>query len=364
MTTLKEKIIRRIKTAGPMSIAEFMAECLFNPEHGYYQKRQPFGAKGDFITAPDISQMFGELTALWLIEAWHQLGAPKPFTLCEIGPGRGTWMLDILRTAKSADRGFFDAANIELIEKSEALHKVQREALAACGKQINWANDIEALSAQPTLLIANELFDAIPTRQYVKTSNGWLERIISIDDNENPIFSVGEGSIDPSIVPPVQADDGAIFEYAPAREALAQQIGEHIAAHQGAALIIDYGHAQSSLGDTFQGVQNHQYVDVLENPGNADLTSHVDFEALNIAAKNANVTIYEILTQADFLLALGLVERAGILGAGKDEKAQQQISQAVHRLAGNGENQMGDLFKAMCITSRQNEPLKPFKFLT
>lgn len=361
MNPLKQKLLKRIRTSGPLSVADYMAECLFHPEHGYYNQKNPFGAQGDFITAPDISQMFGELTALWLVQAWNAAGKPDPFCLCEIGPGRATWMQDILRTAQKAFPEFVDAAKIHLIEKSPRLIDIQKAALSDYTDKVQWVADIDGLPSLPTLLIANELFDALPTRQYVKTSGKWVERVVSVQDNEL-IFGVGTGTIDSNTLPLSAngAEESAVFEYAPAREALAQQIASHIAAHKGAALFIDYGHKQSDLGDTLQAVRAHKQENVFANPGEADLTSHVDFEALNIAAKTGGGTVFPVLTQADFLLELGLIERAGALGAGKDQTTQQAISAAVNRLAGNGNGQMGDLFKAMCITSGGIAPPAPF----
>ncbi|WP_035267125.1 class I SAM-dependent methyltransferase [Ahrensia sp. 13_GOM-1096m] len=358
---LKQKLLKRIRTSGPLSVADYMAECLFHPEHGYYTRRQPFGADGDFITAPDISQMFGELTALWLVETWSAMGKPADFCLCEIGPGRATWMRDILRTAHKADPDFVAAAKIHLIEKSPRLIDVQKTALSEHEGQIKWVSKIDDLPALPTLLIANELFDALPTRQYVKTTNKWAERVVS-EQNGELIFTIGTGTIDADTLPLSAngAEESSIFEYAPAREALAQEIASHIAEHKGAALFIDYGHVKSGLGDTLQAVRAHKQENVFANPGDADLTSHVDFETLNIAAKTGGSSIFPIITQAEFLLGLGLIERAGLLGMGKDQATQQAINDAVNRLAGNGANQMGDLFKAMCITSTGLVPPAPF----
>lgn len=358
---LKQRLLKQIARTGPLTVADYMAECLFNPEHGYYTRKNPFGAEGDFITAPDISQMFGELTALWLIETWKAMDRPSEFCLCEIGPGRATWMSDILRTVQKAEPEFAGAAQILLIEKSPRLIEVQQTALAAHADQINWVAGIDHLPSVPTLLIANELFDALPTRQYVKTGSEWIERVVAQKDDEL-IFTTGTGAIDPNTLPlsAAVADEGAIFEYAPAREALAQEIASHITSTSGAALFIDYGHQKSELGDTLQAVRAHKQESVFANPGDADLTSHVDFEALNIAAKAGGAATFPVITQAAFLLGLGLIERAGILGTNKDEKTQREISAAVNRLAGNGAGQMGDLFKVMCLTSKDLAPAPPF----
>ncbi|MEM8539777.1 MAG: class I SAM-dependent methyltransferase [Pseudomonadota bacterium] len=365
MTQLKQFLIRRIKTEGPMSVAAYMAECLFNPKHGYYVKNEPFGADGDFITAPDISQMFGELTASWLIQAWQDLGKPNPVTLCEIGPGRGVWMQDIVNTISKLQPDMCDALDVILIEKSANLAASQTKRLKNLAIKIKWLDDFSDLPNNKTLFIANELFDALPIRQYVKTNQAWLDRVIALDADDNFTFVEGTGSLSDKLLPlnAAAAAEGTIFEYAPAREALAQQIAEHINQHGGAALLIDYGHGKSDLGDTLQAVRDHVYEDVFANPGDADLTSHVDFEALNIAAKMGKAQTHQIVSQADFLLAMGLVERAGALGSDKDSRGRDEITAAVHRLAGNAEDQMGDLFKVMCITQRGQPTPMPFQKL-
>lgn len=345
-----------------MSVADYMAECLFNPNHGYYVTNDPFGEKGDFITAPDISQIFGELTASWLIQAWQNLGKPSPFTLCEIGPGRGVWMQDIIAPISKLQPEMFEAMDVVLIEKSTKLAAAQAKRLENLPIKVKWLNDLSDLPSNNSLIIANELFDAIPIRQYVKTNQAWQERVVALDADDNFVFVNGTGSLSEKLLPlnAAAAPEGTIFEYAPAREALAQQIAEHINQYGGAALLIDYGHAQSDLGDTLQAVRDHAYEDVFANPGDADLTSHVDFEALNIAAKMGKAQTHQVKSQADFLLAMGLVERAGALGSDKDDQAREAITAAVHRLAGNAEGQMGDLFKVMCITQSGKPTPTPF----
>ncbi|MDZ7822735.1 MAG: class I SAM-dependent methyltransferase [Ahrensia sp.] len=364
MSALKQILINRISLSGPISVSDYMAECLFNPNHGYYTtKEQPFGRSGDFITAPAISQMFGELTAGWLVECWQNLGAPSPVTLCEIGAGDGTWMRDICRALKAIAPEFMIAAHIIIIEQSDKLIGAQKAKLSDVAAQIFWAQNITDLPPQPTIFIANELFDAIPTRQFVKTGTAWIERVVTVKDNDLA-FSVGTTVLDKSLLPlnASDAEIGAIFEYAPAREALISDIATHICDHRGAALFIDYGHGQSAIGDTLQAVQNHAYQDVFETPGQADITSHVDFEALTIAAKTSGAQTYPIITQGEFLLSLGLLERAGQLGTGKSQKVQTDITSSVNRLAGNDNNkaQMGDLFKVMCLTDKKTIAPPPF----
>jgi len=354
MTGIVEDRIRRlIEAAGPLPVSDYMALCLFDPEGGYYTTREPFGAAGDFITAPEVSQMFGEIIGAWLIHAWHQLGCPAPFVLAEMGPGRGTLMRDILRTAR-LDPAFLAAARIHLVEASDRLAAVQRGTLADAPAQCTWDAGLDPLPRLPLLFVANELFDAVPVRQIVRTAEDWCERRVGIGADGELAFVPGQAVGDLSLLPPGSEDqpEGAIFEYAPAREAIAAQLGERLAQSGGAALLIDYGHLHSGFADTLQAVRAHRHVPVFAEPGSADLTSHVDFEALANAAEAAGANPLPALTQGAFLLALGLVERAGALGRGKDGTTQDAIRTAAERLAGTGENGMGELFKVLCLTGK------------
>ncbi|QKV17111.1 class I SAM-dependent methyltransferase [Oricola thermophila] len=358
---VEEKIRRLIKAAGPLPVSDYMALCLFDPDGGYYTTREPFGVDGDFITAPEISQMFGEIVGAWLVHTWRQLGRPAPFVLAEMGPGRGTLMRDILRTA-AIDPAFLSAARVHLVETSDRLASVQRETLADAPLECTWTQDIDGLPEGPLLFVANELFDAVPVRQFVKTARGWCERHVGIGDDGALRFFAGPPLGDPSLLPP-RADDqaeGAIFEYAPAREAIAARLGVRLAESGGAALLIDYGHARSGYADTLQAVRAHRYVSVFDQPGSADLTSHVDFESLASAARAAGAHPLPVISQGEFLLSLGLAERAGALGRGKDEASRQDIRMAAERLAGVGEKGMGELFKVLCLTGKPMA-LPPFR---
>lgn len=361
MTELEELQHRRIAANGPLSVADYMAECLFHPQYGYYTTREPFGRGGDFITAPEISQMFGEIVGAWMVHAWHQAGCPSPFIFAEIGPGRGTLMRDMARVA-ALNTAFLDAADIMLIEQSDRLAGVQKETLGERAERITWLKSICDLPDRPLLLVSNELFDALPIRQFVKTQSGWRERVVTSQDGQLA-FGAGAAGLDPALLPNDAADapHGAIFEIAPAREALQQEIAAHLATHGGLSLAFDYGHGRTAIGDTLQAVKNHAYCDALSNAGDADLTSHVDFDALARATRAAGANALPLMTQGQFLLANGLLERAGQLGAGKDSLTQDAIRQAVNRLAGDGEGQMGSLFKVFCATGKgiQN-PLAPF----
>lgn len=348
MTRLKQRIADQISALGPIPVNEYMALCLFDPSDGYYTTREPFGTEGDFTTAPEISQMFGELVAVWLYQAWQAIGRPMPVTLAEIGPGRGTLMKDMLRTLSRLDLAFTKAASFAMIETSPRLTKIQKKTLEGSAATPDWHESIDTLPKAPLLIVGNELFDAIPIRQFVCTEKGWRERMVGLDDEGALRFFAGAASLDPSLLSE-GADDathGAIAELAPARSALMAMISERIAANGGAGLFIDYGYLRPGIGDTLQALRRHQYEDVLASPGEADLTTHVDFAALSAAAR-ANGIDAHATTQGDFLLDMGLLERAGSLGTHADEAARAKITAEVERLA--GPTAMGELFKVLAI---------------
>lgn len=350
MTVLKDKISRQISAGGPISIADYMTICLFDPEHGYYPPREPFGPAGDFTTAPEVSQMFGELVAVWLVEAWRQAGSPDGAVVAEIGPGRGTMIKDMARTITRLAPELAASGRFALIETSPRLRAVQRETLRNAGLDFAWHDSVEGLPAGPLFVVANELFDAVPIRQFVKTDAGWRERMVGLGEASALRFVIGPAGIDPALLPPdaSSAPTGQIAEVAPAREALMLTIAEHLAREGGAGLFIDYGHLEPALGDTLQALRRHRYEDVLAAPGEADLTAHVDFAALAAVARGRGLHV-RTATQGNFLLELGLLERAGRLGAGKDASVQERIRGEVERLA--APNEMGNLFKVLIVTS-------------
>lgn len=342
-----EAVFRRlIGSTGPISVAHYMSEANAH----YYGRADPLGAAGDFITAPEISQMFGELVGVWLKLGWDRIGSPLPFTLAEIGPGRGTLMADIMRTLRKLDPAMAASANVALIEISPRLRDVQRETLSRVGVTPQFHDSVERLPAQPVLIVGNEIFDAIPFRQFVRTETGWRERVVGLDPSGALCFFAGTASLDPSLLPPDagNAPLGAIVEVAPARTALMDTIAERLVTHGGCGLFIDYGYVTPATGDSFQALRRHLSEDVLAHPGQADLTSHVDFAALAAIAKRAGLHT-DLATQGDFLLGLGLLERAGRLGAQASQEGRATISHAVERLA--GPDQMGALFKVLAITA-------------
>ncbi|MDK3073199.1 SAM-dependent methyltransferase [Sedimentitalea sp. JM2-8] len=341
--TLAQLIIDRIRQDGPISIANYMADCLLHPVHGYYTTHDPFGAQGDFVTAPEISQMFGEMVGLCLAQTWMDQGRPAPIALAELGPGRGTLMADILRATRSVP-GFHAAARIALVEASPGLRAVQKETLGPFGPV--WLDRAEALPDLPLFAVANEFFDALPVRQFVRAGPGWRERRIGVQDDAL-VFGLG--------TPAAQADladrladtkDGDLVEIRPAAEAIATCLARRIADHGGAALIIDYGDWRSQ-GDTLQAVRAHESCDVLDAPGQADLTAHVDFEAIAIAAGKAGCAHSRLAPQGVFLERLGITARAQALAAADNltGTALDLLVSAHRRLTHPDE--MGNLFKIL-----------------
>jgi SAM-dependent MidA family methyltransferase len=348
-TPLGEKLTAIIAANGPVSIADYMRHCLADPEHGYYATRDPLGPAGDFTTAPEISQMFGELIGAWLVHAWRAAGAPAGAILAEAGPGRGTLMADILRAA-SIDPAFIDAVSVHLVETSPALREKQQATLSSAKSPVTWHERIADVPGGPLFFVANEFFDALPIRQYIWKDGDWRERVVGLGESGHLAFGIGPGRPGTSRLdlPVADAGEGAIIEICPAASAIMDIIASRIAASGGAALIIDYGHGQAAFGDTFQAVRNHAFADPLAAPGEADLTAHVDFAALARSAREAGAAVHGPIGQGTFLLAAGLLERAGRIGAGKDAKTRGTIEKAVERLAGR--EAMGALFKVLAVT--------------
>ena len=347
-TPLGEKLTAIIAANGPISLADYMAHCLADPEHGYYAIRDPLGPAGDFTTAPEINQMFGELIGAWLVHAWRAIGAPAPAILAEAGPGRGTLMADILRAA-SIDPAFTNAISVHLVETGPALRDKQEVALAGVNIPVTWHERIDEVPGGPLFFVANEFFDALPIRQYIRTGGNWRERVIALDGTGNLVFGLGPDCLDRSIAKaPEGAPEGAIIEICPAATAIMDIIASRIAAFGGAALVIDYGYGEAAFGDTLQAVKNHAFADPLTEPGEVDLTAHVDFAALARSARRAGTAAHGPMDQSAFLLAAGLLQRAGRLGAGKDVATRDAIRTAVERLAGPAA--MGTLFKVLAVT--------------
>lgn len=361
-TALARKIKSLILTNGPISVTDFFALCLADPEHGYYKTRNPFGRAGDFVTAPEISQLFGEMIGIFMVVAWQRHGEPKNVRLVEIGPGRGTMMADMLRVVARIAPALYETASLHLVETSAFLQNVQRETLSAHGDRIHWHESFDEVPEGFTLIAANELFDAIPIRQFIRTATGFRERMVGLDADGKLCFAAGVATLDPALLPQRQElpPEGTIFEVSPARQSVLVTLCERLLKCGGSALVIDYGHMVTGYGDTLQAVLAHQFDPPLAHPGMADLTSHVDFENLARTAMATGVQVNGCMHQGDFLVGLGIEDRAASLGRGKDEKTQADIVQAVERLAGAGEGRMGELFKVMAFSS-PTVALPPFK---
>lgn len=339
MTALAEILKARIRANGPISLADYMTECLLHPKHGYYTTREPFGAAGDFTTAPEISQMFGELLGLCLAQTWLDQGAPAPFTLAEIGPGRGTLMADVLRATRAVP-GFHAAMHLTLIEASPRLRALQAATLRPHAPV--WLDNVADLPDLPLYLLANEFFDALPIRQYQRAGNGWRERLVGLAQ-DRLTFGLGPQLPVAALTHRLQdTTEGQIVEICPQAQPIMAEIAARMR-HQGAALILDYGDWRS-LGDTFQALRAHKPVDPFEAPGDADLTAHVDFQALALAA---NPAAHAYTTQGALLSALGIAQRSARLAQNLTGADLQSHLAATHRLTAATE--MGTLFKVLAL---------------
>jgi len=339
MTSLRDRLAAQIASGGPISVAQYMTACLHDPDFGYYATRPAIGAEGDFITAPMISQMFGELIGVWAASAWELMGHPDEIRLIEMGPGDGTLMADILKTVRHAD-GFPRAADVWLVETSAPLRAIQARQL---GDAVRWAQSLaEVPEGAPTLLIANELLDCLPARQFVRTPIGWAEQVVGLDADGELAFGLADtpvGGLLPDAAP------GQVYEQSPAQAALGAELGRRIAADGGAALLIDYGRDEPGFGDTLQALRRHETVDPLASPGEADLTVHADFPAV-MAAARAQGAEAAILTQTEFLARMGIGPRAEALVRAAPTRAGA-IGRQLNRLI--AADQMGELFKVCAI---------------
>lgn len=348
---LSERLKRRIALQGPMTVGDFMADVLTHPERGYYATRDPFGVHGDFTTAPEISQMFGELVGLWCADVWQRTGTPSPIALVELGPGRGTLMADALRAAKVMP-GFRDAVEVHLVEVSPALRAKQDEALAEV--RPTWHADVTTLPEKPLLVIANEFFDALPVRQFVRTPRGWAERLVGYDaETDRLAFALGRPDARAAAMVPDalrESPVGAVVEVSPAAISVMAELARRVSVHGGAALAIDYGRSEAKAEATLQAVRGHARADVLDSPGSADLTAHVDFPALARVAEESGATAHGPVEQGTFLRALGIEARAEILARNATPTQAEDIRSALRRLTNASE--MGALFKALCVAPR------------
>jgi NADH dehydrogenase [ubiquinone] 1 alpha subcomplex assembly factor 7 len=394
---LAQKLAARITASGPISLHDYMEACLYDPEHGYYKNKDPLGRHGDFITAPEISQVFGEIVGLWAGETWRLIGEPDEVRLIELGPGRGTLMGDALRALRVLPR-FLKSVTVHLIETSESLRAVQRDALSGTPCPVFWHSETGEVPHGAAIVIANEFFDCLPVQQYVfaEATQCWHERMVnfeagsftfglSTDGLESPLilsFSPrGEGTVRPGTASELRRgacnsapsplgeragvrgdwggiEDGAILEIRPRTAAMLEAFAARAAEAPFAALIVDYGYSRPSFGDTLQAVSRHRYTGLFERPGEADLTAHVDFSDLINQAQALGLHTSGPMPMGEWLLRLGLEARAGQLLSRASEEQAREILGRISRLI--DPKQMGALFKAVILTSGGFGPLPPF----
>ncbi|MGI9437539.1 MAG: class I SAM-dependent methyltransferase [Geminicoccaceae bacterium] len=355
-TALHGIIRELVQELGAISVADYMRLVLDQSEHGYYRTKDPFGRAGDFVTAPEISQVFGELLGLWLATAWQEAGKPAPFRLVELGPGRGQLMADLVRaTANVPD--FLCSADIHLVESSERLRRIQRGRLPDL--DMTWHDRLEDVPPGPLFLLGNEFVDALPVHQLVRTEAGWAERLINVTEDGGLAFTSG---VAPSALVELvngaaDAEPGQIAEVSPARDALASAIGARLSREGGVAILVDYGAwVERPTGDTLQAVRKHQATDPLTAPGDADLTTQVDFFNFGRAAASTGAKVFGPVPQGTFLRVLGIEARIASLLGTADEEQSQALRSALYRLTDAGA--MGEVFKVLAMTSKDG-PLPP-----
>jgi NADH dehydrogenase [ubiquinone] 1 alpha subcomplex assembly factor 7 len=359
-TPLAARLKERIARDGPISVHDYMHACLADGCAGYYATRQPIGREGDFVTAPEISQMFGELIGVWAVAVWQSMGEPARVILAELGPGRGTLMADALRVFRCVPK-LLDRLSIALVETSPVLREAQQETLRGSPAPLQWCESIEDVPQGPLILIANEFIDALPVRQIVRERGAWHERSVTLDRKGGFAFCAG-APVAPEAIPPslsdADANEGAIFETRPAAASLLTALAARATAAPVAALIADYGHAETGFGDTLQAVHRHRFADPLALPGEADLTAHVDFAALKETARALGLAAYGPMPQGEFLLKLGLESRCESLLRHASPQQKAAVLSGAARLA--DPRQMGLLFKVLLLQGSGLAPPPPF----
>jgi NADH dehydrogenase [ubiquinone] 1 alpha subcomplex assembly factor 7 len=347
---LLSEIKKLIQSSGPMPVWRYMDLCLTHPRHGYYVSRDPLGREGDFTTAPEVSQMFGELLGLWTASVWKGMGSPPSLRLVEIGPGRGTMMADALRALRVLPP-LYQMLDIHLVEINPVLRDKQRATLSSA-RSISWHDGIDDVPEGPAIILANEYFDVLPIHQALRQETGWHERVVVLDEDGKLAFDAAPDPIPrfELLLPPLlrAAPVGAVYEWRPDTEIM--RIASRLRDQDGAALIIDYGHTRTDAGDTFQAIARHSFTDPLQAPGQADVTAHVDFQALANAAGDMGARVHGPVTQGDFLQRLGIETRAVTLMAKASHEVSEDISSSLQRLVGGGQGGMGTLFKVLGIS--------------
>jgi len=350
---LEKHIKDLINKDGAMTIAQYMSLALTHEKYGYYRKNKAIGKEGDFITAPEISQIFGELIGVWMATCWKGTGSPEA-TLVELGPGRGTLMSDILRSTNKVG-GFHDKIEVHLVEINEQLIEAQKESLS--DYDVRWHTDLSDLPEKPMFLIANEFFDALPIHQFIKTKDGWRERLVYLNEDNNLAYKTSsEETLNCKMIPKRlnDLDEGYMYEASPQSIKIIKDIAQHIAKYNGAALIIDYGYYNNSFSDSLQAVKNHQFYDPLKTPGEVDITAHVNFTRLGKEAEKIGARAQGNVTQGDFLANMGIEIRAHMLAKHADEKMLKELESQINRLISPQE--MGALFKCLALTNNNSAP--------
>jgi len=358
--TLQAELKKAIASSGPMPVWRYMELCLTHPRYGYYISRDPLGREGDFTTSPEISQMFGELLGLWAASVWRALGAPEVLRLIELGPGRGTLMADALRALRVLPP-LHQALHVHLVEINPVLR--DRQAATLSGVQnISWHTDLDEVPPGPSVVFANEFFDVLPVHQMVKREDGWHERTVELGADGEFAFGAAAEAVPrfELLLPPLvrAAPLGAIFEWR--RDTEIMKIAGRVRDGGGAALIVDYGHTRSDAGDTFQAIARHSFADPLKNPGEADVTAHVDFQALAHAAEDVGARVHGPMSQGEFLKRLGIEQRALALMSKTSPEVSADISGALKRLTEGGRGGMGAMFKVLAVSDPALETLAGF----
>lgn len=351
MNEVERFLKQQIRLNGPMSVEQFFLIAASGHPQSYYASQVPFGPSGDFITAPEFSQVFGECLGLWCLDLWMRMGSPAAFRLVELGPGNGTLMADILRTA-AIRPGFAPAAHVELVETSPRLRAIQAARLqTARVASLRWADSLEDVSdGLPLIVVCNEFFDALPARQFLKLNGRWHERVVALDKDDRLSFGV-VGDTDCSALVPAAvraAPDGSVHEACAAGASIARRIGEMLVANGGALVSIDYGYEGPAVGDTLQALRSHAPCSVLSAPGTADITFHVDFAAIAAALRGAGAHAWPVVDQGTFLLRLGAAERTAALVRRADPGQGEALRRAFERLTSR--EAMGTLFKVLCAS--------------
>ena len=352
MSSVASYVKSIIERDGPISVARFVELSLSGRPDSYYMNRDPLGIPGDFITSPEISQVFGECIGVWCVDLWLKLGSPPSFRLVELGPGRGTLMQDILRAGK-VGRSFLEACAVSFVEINPVLRALQARSVGMqAPASVEWVEHFGAVGIdRPLIVIANEFFDALPARQLLKRQDAWLERMVGLNGDGAFVFTAADGPDLSNLVPISvrNASSGSIWETSQAALDIADAIGRALGQFGGALLAIDYGHAGPSIGDTFQAVKAHQRASVLQDAGECDLTFHVDFAALVTVLKASGARCFPVVEQRHLLARLGAFERTRMLQRNADAEQGARLDRALHRLT--SPSGMGTLFRALCAAS-------------